>query len=51
MADEDDTGGPGPAFPGTPRWVKVLGVIVLVLVLLAVVVVLASGGDHGPGRH
>jgi hypothetical protein len=35
---------------GPPRWVKVFGVIALVLVLL-VVVVLLVGGNHGPGRH
>jgi hypothetical protein len=34
---------------GAPRWVKVLGIIALVLVLL--VVVLLIGGNHGPGRH
>jgi len=33
---------------GTPRWVKVSGTIVIVLVLL-VVAMLLSG--HGPGRH
>ena len=35
--------------PGMPRWVKVSGIIVAVLVLL-VIVLLASGG-HGPRRH
>ncbi|HEX9350241.1 MAG TPA: hypothetical protein VF877_03095 [Gaiellaceae bacterium] len=34
---------------GAPRWVKVLGIIALILVLL--VVVLLIGGNHGPGRH
>jgi hypothetical protein len=38
-------------YPGTPRWVKVAGIAVLVLVLLAAVVLVASGGQHGPGRH
>lgn len=38
-------------YPGTPRWVKVLGIIVLVVVLLVVIMVLAGGGSHGPGRH
>ncbi len=32
-----------------PLWVKVFGVIALVLVV--VVVVLALMGNHGPGRH
>lgn len=37
---------------GTPRWVKVFGIVVLVLVLLFVVVqVTGVGGPHGPGRH
>lgn len=34
----------------TPRWVKVFGVIGLVLVLLFVVLQFIGGG-HGPGRH
>ena len=37
-----------PSYPGTPRWVKVCGMIVIVLVVL-VVIMLFSG--HGPGRH
>lgn len=45
-----DSGAP----PRTPRWVKVFGIIFLV-VLLLIVVALATGlggpGDHGPGRH
>jgi hypothetical protein len=36
--------------PGMPRWVKVSGIIVAVLVLLVVIVMLISGG-HGPRRH
>jgi hypothetical protein len=36
---------------GTPRWVKVSGVVALVLVLLVLVVMLLVGGNHGPGRH
>lgn len=36
----------------TPRWVKIAGIIVGVLVLLiAVVLVTGLGGEHGPGRH
>jgi amino acid permease len=34
---------------GTPRWVKVLAIIALVV--LALVVVTGHGGGHGPGRH
>ena len=36
---------------GTPRWVKVFGIICLALVLLLGVMLLAGGGNHGPGRH
>jgi hypothetical protein len=39
-----------PPYPGTPRWVKVLGIIVLLLVLL-IVARIFIGGEHGPGRH
>ena len=39
-----------PPYPGTPRWVKVFGIIVLVLVLLFVARMFI-GGEHGPGRH
>lgn len=35
----------------TPRWVKVSGIIAIVLILLAVIIMLFSGGEHGPGRH
>ena len=37
-------------YPGTPRWVKVFGIIALVLALLVGIMLLA-GGEHGPGRH
>ena len=36
---------------GTPRWVKVFGIIAAVLVLLFVIVMLTGVGGHGPGRH
>jgi hypothetical protein len=39
-----------PPYPGTPCWVKVFGIIVLVVVLLVVARVFI-GGEHGPGRH
>ena len=38
-------------YPGTPRWVKVSGIIALILILLVVVVMLLGGGEHGPMRH
>jgi len=38
--------------PRTPRWVKVSGVIGLVVVVLVVILMLTGGaGQHGPGRH
>ncbi len=40
-----------PPYPGTPRWVKVLGIIVIVVVVLVVAGMFISGGEHGPGRH
>jgi hypothetical protein len=38
--------------PTTPRWVKVFGIITLVIILL-IVIALATGlgGPHGPDRH
>ncbi len=36
------------AITGTPRWVKVLGIIGALLVLLIIVMLLTG---HGPGRH
>jgi hypothetical protein len=39
--------------PGAPRWVKVFGIIALVVVLLFLILMFTrgSGGRHGPGRH
>lgn len=37
--------------PGMPRWLKVSGLVVVVLLALVLVVSLIAGGDHGPGRH
>jgi hypothetical protein len=36
------------SYPGTPRWVKVFGIVVIVLVVLVAIMLLAG---HGPGRH
>ena len=56
--DDGSDAGAGPArsspatgYPGTPRWVKVSGLVALVLILLVVVAAVASGGQHGPMRH
>ena len=59
MTDEPPDPTPTPAelppHPGAPRWVKLMGVVVLLLVALLVVAMLAGGdhggGGHGPGRH
>ncbi len=40
-----------PPYPGTPRWVKVFGIIFIVVVLLVVGFMFIGGGEHGPGRH
>ena len=38
--------------PSTPRWVKVSGIIGVVLFLLvAIMTCTGIGGEHGPGRH
>jgi len=53
--DEEDThmANPSPGDDtGTPRWVKVFGIILGVLVLLVVILLFTRGpGGHGPGRH
>ena len=50
-ADDAEAGeAPAAGDSGTPRWVKVAGVIALV-VLVMLLVALLSGGKHGPGRH
>lgn len=47
-AVQPDDGSP----PGAPLWVKVFGIVALVLVVLFVIMLLSGGGGgHGPGRH
>lgn len=38
-------------YPGAPRWVKLSGIVVAVLILLAAVVIALISAAHGPGRH
>lgn len=59
MSDLRDSPGPGNTTklePGhdlasTPRWVKVFGIIAVIVILLFVGLMLFGGGRHGPGRH
>lgn len=34
-------------YEGAPRWVKVLGIIALVVISIVVIIHLAGGGFHG----
>jgi hypothetical protein len=37
---------------GTPRWVKLFGIILVVIILMFGILQLTNlGGEHGPGRH
>ncbi len=38
---------------GAPRWVKVFGIIALLVAVLIAIMLLSGGGPgrHGPGRH
>jgi hypothetical protein len=39
-------------YPGLPRWVKVFGIIVIIVVLLvAIIHITGRRGEPGPGRH
>ena len=40
-----------PPHPGTPRWVKVFGIVAGLLFLFVLYSVLTGGGGHGPSRH
>ena len=48
MDDPAEAAGP----PRTPRWVKISGIVAVVLAALVAVVFATGGpGEHGPGRH
>jgi hypothetical protein len=55
MADRPPDPHPADApdrYPGTPGWVKAVGVIaVIVVLLIAFILVTGLGGPHGPQRH
>lgn len=36
--------------PGTPRWVKISGIIAAAAIVVLVILLLVQGG-HGPSRH
>jgi hypothetical protein len=48
--DRDLQSGPAQP-PGMPRWVKVFGITLAVLLAVMLLAMLVSGGQHGPGRH
>lgn len=51
-SNEDTNVGPGGgSTPSTPRWVKVFGIIALVLILLFVILHLTGNNFGGHGRH
>lgn len=35
----------------TPRWVKILAIVALVLIAALVLLRVTTGGEHGPSRH
>jgi hypothetical protein len=39
-----------PPYPGTPRWVKVFGIIFLVVLVLFFAVLFTHGVHRGPGQ-
>ncbi|RWE68092.1 MAG: hypothetical protein E5W49_17985 [Mesorhizobium sp.] len=44
--------GDPPPYPGAPRWVKITGIIAIILVLLVIAALFTGvGGPHGPGQH
>lgn len=51
MSQTGDGPGRGASYR-TPRWVKVFGIVTLIVVLVIVVVLVTGlGGPHGPRRH
>lgn len=51
--DETDLGPDREATTGTPRWIKVVGISVIVLVVVVVLLLVTGGGlgGHGPRMH
>ena len=51
QSSASDGAGQAARYPGTPRWVKTGAIVTAVVVALVVVVMILSGGEHGPMRH
>ena len=49
----DDTGASSVrrSTTGTPLWVKLFGIITLIVILLFVILQLIGAVEHGPGQH
>lgn len=43
--------GPGRSSSDVPRWVKLFGLVAIIVALLLLVLMLVAGGEHGPARH
>lgn len=51
MTDPTPVSKPKGDHTGTPRWVKVFGIITLIVILLFIILQLIGGVEHGPGQH
>lgn len=52
MTDPHDRPAADPASSaGLPRWVKLFAIIAAVLIVVFIILQVATGGKHGPGRH
>ena len=38
-------------YPGMPRWLKIAGIVAIVVIVLGIAAAFLMGGEHGPGRH
>ncbi len=53
LPHDSDASGEESTGPGTPRWVKVFGIVlgVVILLFLALLLTRGHGGGHGPSQH